>query len=287
MREGSAKTFTARLKKFNKIPGAVTQDLYDRLLSVDTEEFLRSDLFQFHKGCYDKFNDLNYERALKRKRPASELSERDMMHVQTRNQTGPSVVNKAILCMFCDEEDKFDCKHPKRTAQYKLHAAGGKKAARSYVEDFTANLQKMAAALGDSRMLSMVSSGDVRAAEFFYHKGCLSAYEKRYKAKENEPDFQQVDEKEELLKILAFDSVKQYVKDSTLDVFPLADLEEVYLSSLKEAGIIRKSHITKFSESLKLNDCGVVPLQKEKNCKRLAVKKESFKTVVQNQEWFS
>ena len=120
MREGSAKMFAARLKKFNKIPGAVTQDLYDRLLSIDTEEFLLSDLFHFHKGCYDKFNDLNYERALKRKRPASELSEKDMVHVQTRNQTGSSVVNKAILCMFCNEEDKFDCKHPERTAQYKL-----------------------------------------------------------------------------------------------------------------------------------------------------------------------
>ena len=64
------------------------------------------------------------------------------------------------------------------------------------------------------------------------------------------------------------------------------DIENDVVPPLKEAGINRKSHITKFAESLELNDCGVVPLQKQKNSKRLAVKKASFKSVVQNQECF-
>ena len=63
----------------------------------------------------------------------------------------------------------------------------------------------MVAALGDSILMSMVCSSDVRAAEFYYHNGCYSAHERRFKAKEKEHDFQQVNEKEELLKILALD----------------------------------------------------------------------------------
>ena len=88
--------------------------------------------------------------------------------------------------MFCKGSDEFDSKHSKRTAKCKLHAAGGKMVARQYVEEFTSKIRKWASVIGDSRILSMVSSCDVRASEYFYHSTCFTAFEKKYEAKVKE-----------------------------------------------------------------------------------------------------
>ena len=79
----------------------------------------------------------------------------------------------------------------------------------------------------------------------------------------------------------------QYVDASSQEVFPLLELERVYLSSLNASGIERESHITRFAKTVNETECGVVPLQKDENNQHFAVKKEKFQEVVQNQEWFS
>ena len=150
--------------------------------------------------------------------------------------------------MFFNGPDEFDCKHPKRTDKYKLRGAGEKMKSRQYAEEFSSKIRTWASVIGDSRVLSMVSVRDVRASEYFYHKNCLAEFDRKYEVAIKETALSQADAKDELCKLFAFHSVKEYLKSSMLDVFPLQDLEDVYLKSLKKSGINRKSNITKFAE---------------------------------------
>ena len=77
---------------------------------------------------------------------------------------------------------------------------------------------------------------------------------------------------DELHQVLARDALTQYVDASSQEVFPLLELERVYLSSLNASEIERESHITRFAKTVNETECGVVPLQKDENNQHFAVK---------------
>ena len=124
-------TFAHQLKKFSDIPGAVSQDLIERLVPCpNLEDFLKSKPFVIHKSCYDSFNEHMYQRAIGRKRSSSNESS-DITLTQpmkTRHQSGETVAIGKQLCMHCEEPDKFDPRTPNRNKGFKLCAAAGKKA---------------------------------------------------------------------------------------------------------------------------------------------------------------
>jgi hypothetical protein len=67
-----------------------------------------------------------------------------------------------------------------------------------------------------------------------------------------------------LCELAALYAVKCFVLscEETKHVFELKELEAIYLESLKEAGIDRESHTSRFAHLASTHDCGIVPLQK-------------------------
>ena len=72
----------------------------------------------------------------------------------------------------------MDEKHPESCQP--LCAAGGRKKSPKYVEEFTGKLRMMAAELGETHILTLLNTTDVRAAELFYHRSCHASFIKRY-----------------------------------------------------------------------------------------------------------
>ena len=66
------------------------------------------------------------------------------------------------LCMYCGGESYHDTKHPDKDQP--LHAAASRSVSGKYVDEFTNNMRMMAAKLGDTKILNIVSQ-DVRSAE--------------------------------------------------------------------------------------------------------------------------
>ena len=154
-----AEILACQLDKFSKIPGAIPLDLHQRLFTVaNLEEFLKCGQFVIHKACYDSFNNHHYERLKKRKSKSQDTdgeTERPCKSpkVHTRSQVGECIPLGKLVCMFCNEPDKFDERHPTRNEDLKLHAAAGKSKSSDHVESFTKELREMACVLGDSRIL--------------------------------------------------------------------------------------------------------------------------------------
>ena len=174
-------TLANQLTKFSEIPGALSQDLLDRLVNcTDLKGFLKSKPFLIHKSCYDKFNKQKYERALRRKRPSSESSDlANLQPMKTRHRSGETIDIGKMVCMHCDEPDKFDPKSPDRNKGFNLCAAAGKWESPEHVEAMTEETKMMAAVLGDTKVLALVTS-DLRAAERYYHPVCRRDFKNRY-----------------------------------------------------------------------------------------------------------
>ena len=93
-----------------------------------------------------------------------------------------------------------------------------------------------------------------------------------------------------LIELIALDAIKQHIINlpPEVKIFKLHDLESIYLEALCEAEVEKQSHISRFAEKVSINDCGVVPLQKDSNTMRLAVRNETFDSVINtNSEWLS
>lgn len=171
-------TLGNQLVKFSKIPGALSQDILERLLAhANLKEFLESKPVVIHKSCYDSFNEQKYQRAIRRKRSSSDES-CDLVNTQpvkTRNQSGPPIEIGQQLCMHCGEPDKFDPKHPHRNKHMKLLAAAGKASSPDHVKEMTEETKMMASVIGDTKLLAQLTN-DLRATERFYHAICRANF---------------------------------------------------------------------------------------------------------------
>lgn len=85
--------------------------------------------------------------------------------------------------MFCGDPDGYDKKHPSRTSHLRLCAAGSRSASSDHVDSVTKHIRAMAIELEDSKVLSILNAGDVRAVECYYHKICMTNFENKVKLK--------------------------------------------------------------------------------------------------------
>ena len=100
---------------------------------------------------------------------------------RTRGQTNKGANeqggnNEPHLCVFCLKDEN---QIPARDVFCAAGAYHAKKTKldRKHVEDLTAKLQRKAAGLGETDLLSRLSGGqDVGALEVFYHGNCLKAF---------------------------------------------------------------------------------------------------------------
>ena len=171
-----------QLIKFGELQDYLPDDLVNRLLSIDLKNFISSTPgLKAHKSCYDKYNNSKYDRAVhSRSKRSSADSTQELGPPRTRQKSGTDkhVCFGEEKCMFCDEADTFDEKHGRHVSN-KLHAAAGKQSSGTYVDDFTRDLRKMAAALRDTNLLVKLNTRDVRALELYYHLKCYTAYVRR------------------------------------------------------------------------------------------------------------
>ena len=179
-----------RLLKFKELKDGgnytfpLKERVEERLLSVaDVKRFLMSQPFVYHKSCYVKYNDVRLTSALSKKRKTDpEGSSMESFTIRTRQQSSAGDENfttsSEIVCLFCDKGNKYDPKKHEKTKKWKLCAAGGHSSSSSYVDTFTDELRHQASVLGDSRILSKLTT-DVRAAELFYHNMCINLFRKR------------------------------------------------------------------------------------------------------------
>ena len=175
-------TLADQLTKFSKIPGALSQDILERLLNyTNLKEFLLSKPFVIHKSCYVSFNEQKYQRVIRRKRSSSDesCSLVNTQPMKTRNQSGPAIGMGQQLCMHCGEPDKFDPKNPHRNKHMKLQAAAGKKASPEHVQQMTEETKMMATVIGDTKLLAQLTN-DLRASERFYHTFCRANFINRW-----------------------------------------------------------------------------------------------------------
>ena len=181
MTDQGKKTLAEQLIKFSEIPGALSQDLLERLIATsDLKEFLRSEAFLIHKSCYSNFNNQKYQRALNRKRTSSDEGSNvvNVQPMKTRNRSGQKIEMGEQVCMHCGEPDKFNPKYPNRNKHMQLRAAAEKKPSSEHVQEMTEDLRTMAATLEDTKLLAQLSN-DLRATECFYHTFCRTDFIRR------------------------------------------------------------------------------------------------------------
>ena len=158
------------------------------------------------------------------------------------------------MCCFCKEIDD----HANLRAAGTLHATSTKTNI-SHVESTTQKWLEMAQTLHDDEMIRILSAGDVVSNKTFYHKEevkcCLAAYHKRYQRciKENENN-EEATTRNVLTEMTSFNKLKQYIiskeKDEPGTVFVVKTLEQLYLENLRNFGIEKQSHVSRFGKRL-------------------------------------
>ena len=120
--------------------------LEERLLSVDTSQFLISGKFSIHKNCYNRYNKdvLRKTEAKRRKVDISDENEPGSSAstgISTRASSGSVALPfGAIVCIICEQGDMTNPKIPK-TSNMKLCAAGSKVGSSNHAKAFTEKLR--------------------------------------------------------------------------------------------------------------------------------------------------
>ena len=110
----------------------------------------------------------------------------------------------------------------------------------------------MAKTLNDDELIHLLSSGDVVSNELFYHKEevkcCLAKYHKLYKMyfqhKKEMGDSSVNKFEDEWWEITSFNKLKYYMFSKE------KELEQLYIEMLKNLGIKKEFHVTRFSSRL-------------------------------------
>ena len=120
---------------------------------------LQSHNAKWHSLCYKKFSKSKLTRTQERqdrKRNAQEFGTATPSPVKTRRKLDLTPVTKKKICLFCDENDDKEL----------LHEATSKAINKTVVE--------CARALGDSKILTRLACGDMKAIDAYYHLSCLT-----------------------------------------------------------------------------------------------------------------
>lgn len=171
---------------------------------------------KWHKTCYNKFNKLRFQRAVKRKSldtPSCSLPTKF-----TRNNSGARSSNLKSCCFFCD-----DSSGP-------LHQAS--------TFNVDERVRKCALQLGDKMLLAKLSAGDLISQDAVYHSKCLVAL---YNKAQRSCDYSE-NRDEKVIQGIALAQLVAYIEDARTDsedgipVFRLAELTQMYSTRLQQLG---------------------------------------------------
>ena len=260
------------------------------------EQYFKEHKSVCHKACYDLYNRNHYERALKRherkitqskkkRQSGDDVHEDNEAPPRTRRRSD-AVAFGAEICMICGLPGQHDKKHPERSNP--LLAAGALATSSKHVKEFTAQIREMAIALNDDKLLTLLDK-DVRALERYYHKRCYQSLRNRYRAHiHNMVNNSAESDGAQYAETAAMESVRLYVAHSRDKTFKTSLLEDIYLDKLKDFGVCRSSHTTRFTNKLlSSNIVDVVPVQKDEFCRHSVIKKDSFDDVINSPvEWY-
>ena len=186
----------------------------------------------WHKSCFNKFNDLKLQRALKRTSSIQDCE--TVSPVKTRRSLGstPEQSKTVLVCFFCEQSSGS------------LH--------RASTTNIDQNVRQCATVLRDSKLLAKLASGDMHAIDAYYHAKCLAALYKRARTSQSQNKEESSESSAESI-VLA--ELVSYIEDAQVDaevmpVFKLSDIAKLYQSRLKQL----TTHVPDRINSTRLKD---------------------------------
>ena len=223
------------IKRFEDL-NSLSQSLIHQVNVADIEQKCVEHKAVFHKRCRSQYDNLHYERAVKKiklSEDTSNVSESPLL-AKTRSQF--MAKNFQMLCFLCNEETKEGvCK----VQTLKLDK----------------RVRDVATKLLDEKLMAKLSEGDLVATEACYHKTCLASLYNRVRIFNDEKSSSE--KRDEILEGMALAEVVAYIKqcternDSVIPVFQLKKLNDLHERRLAFYGCsVALQHATRFKEKL-------------------------------------
>ena len=226
------KSLAANLVKFNelgKLPRTLQLERIDEGQGI--EAAMVANEAKWHHTCMLRYNNTMLRRAEKRTHPNHEdtRSDDDVSHKRSRLRPSSTEANASkASCFFCGQSAGTDGLHEASTFQ------------------IDRRVRESAALLGDTLLLARLSMGDMVALEAKYHAKCLLALYNR--ARKVKTDAQQGTDRERELSGIVVAELVMYIEEarsetSTAPVFKLADLAHLYMSRMKQLGVVSDTRV--------------------------------------------
>ena len=188
----------------------------------------------YHKRCRTQYDDLHYQRAIKRVKKTGVPEDNRGSSTKTRSQFAARNFQK--LCFLCDQSTKE---------------------ALSEVRTFQLDerVRYSAKRLLDEKLLAKLCEGDLVATEACYHKNCLKRLYNRVRAIDAENSNEE--KKETMLEGIAIAEIENYIRhcieeaNDTVPVFNLKELKDLYVKRMEFHGCGGMyEHSTRFNEKI-------------------------------------
>ena len=166
---------------------------------AEFESYLTEKEAKYHKVCANRYDNQKLQRV---------KDNQNTISTAECNSSGPRSCrkkNKSFLsCAICNEEDISE----------NLHAAGSYHAKRKVVNaehntKFTEKWKEMALNSDNSRLLALLSTGDLTANEIFYHASCYKTMQ--YESEKFKRNRNSTDQNTEWIKAEVVDRVLSYI----------------------------------------------------------------------------
>ena len=129
----------------------------------------------YHKNCFSKYNKQKLNRAQKSlETQVAELSGEIVSPKRARRSECRIPLGK-LICLFCLKSDGFLCEAGT------MHATNDK-VDNQHVQELTAKIKRQALKLGETEILSKLSTGDLASNKIYYHKACLTKFSNRIRS---------------------------------------------------------------------------------------------------------
>ena len=209
---------------------------------AEFESYLTEKEAKYHKVCANRYDNQKLQRV---------KDNQNTISTAECNSSGPRSCrkkNKSFLsCAICNEEDISE----------NLHAAGSYHAKRKVVNaehntKFTEKWKEMALNSDNSRLLALLSTGDLTANEIFYHASCYKTMQ--YESEKFKHNRNLTDQNIEWIKAEAVDRVVSYIieheENNPGSVYIVKDINQKYIDYLSELGISEQPNTTRFTEKI-------------------------------------
>jgi len=219
-----------KFDELGKLPRTLQLDRLNEGQGV--EAALVTNKAKWHKTCRLRYNNQMLQRAEKR-----EYQSPEKPHKCSRLRSSLMSSDSQELCFFCSQEAGSDGLHEVTTLQVDQR------------------VRKSAELTGDSLLLAKLSLSDMVALEAKYHTKCLLALYNR--ARKAQTAQKQTTSKDDEISGIIFAELVMYIEEvcletSTVPVFKLADMAQLYMSRMQQLGVVsdKRMHTTRLKQRL-------------------------------------